>query len=162
MAEPHNPPKTIMFSHVVIFWTHPEKPQAADDLIVGAQKYLADIPGVQHFHVGRMMVSQRRVVDQTYQVALNVQFKSRQDQDDYQVHPLHIEFLEKYEKRTMADQQSGHHLVIASQRGVQRRVAVGVVRSRRDVCVMSEQHLRDLRVTEERGQVERCPAVRRH
>lgn len=83
-----------MFSHVVIFWTHPEKPQAADELIAGAQKYLSAIPGVQHFHVGRMVASPRRVVDQTYQVALNIVFPHKQAQDDYQVHPQHLDFVE--------------------------------------------------------------------
>lgn len=84
-----------MFSHVVIFWTDPAKPQAADDLVAGAEKYLRPIPGIVNFHIGRMVPSHRPVVDQSYQVALNVQFASKQAQDDYQVHPLHLEFVEK-------------------------------------------------------------------
>jgi hypothetical protein len=84
-----------MFSHVVIFWIDPQKPRGADELIAGAEKYLKPIPGIVHFHVGRMVASHRPVVDQTYQVALNVQFRSKQEQDDYQVHPLHLEFVEK-------------------------------------------------------------------
>ncbi|MEW6303090.1 MAG: Dabb family protein [Verrucomicrobiota bacterium] len=88
-----------MFSHVVIFWTDPANPKAADELIEGAQKYLAPIPGAKNFHIGRMAKSHRPVVDQTYQVALNIQFDSKQAQDDYQVHPLHIEFVEKVFKR---------------------------------------------------------------
>lgn len=88
-----------MFSHVVIFWTDPQKPSAADELIAGAEKYLRPIPGVLHFHVGRMAKSQRPVVDQSYQVALNIVFPSKQAQDDYQVHPMHIDFVEKVFKR---------------------------------------------------------------
>ena len=88
-----------MFSHVVIFWTKPENPKAADDLIAGAQKYLKPIPGVLHFHMGRMAKSQRPVVDQTYQVALNITFPDKKTQDDYQVHPLHVDFVEKVFKR---------------------------------------------------------------
>ena len=84
-----------MFSHVVIFWTDPANPKAADDLIAGAKKYLAPIPGIVHFHVGKMVTSDRPVVDQSYQVALNVVFTDKRAQDDYQVHPLHIEFVEK-------------------------------------------------------------------
>jgi hypothetical protein len=34
-------------------------------------------------------------VDQSYQVALNLVFPNKKAQDDYQVHPLHIEFVEK-------------------------------------------------------------------
>ena len=84
-----------MFSHVVIFWTDPANPNAADELIAGAEKYLAPLPGIVHFHVGKMAPSHRPVVDQSYQVALNVVFDSKQAQDDYQVHPLHLEFVEK-------------------------------------------------------------------
>ena len=84
-----------MFSHVVIFWTDPANPKSADELIAGAKKYLAPIPGITHFHAGKMAPSRRPVVDQSYQVALNVAFTDRQAQDDYQVHPLHLEFVEK-------------------------------------------------------------------
>jgi hypothetical protein len=84
-----------MFSHVVIFWTDPEKPTAADDLIAGARKYLEPIPGVLSFHIGKMVPSHRAVVDQSYQVALNIVFPDKKTQDEYQVHPLHTEFIEK-------------------------------------------------------------------
>ena len=41
----------------------------------------------------------RPVVDQSYQVALNLVFPDKKAQDDYQVHPLHVEFVEKVFKR---------------------------------------------------------------
>lgn len=89
-----------MFSHVVIFWTFPDKPTAADDLVAGALQYLKPIPGLKSFHVGRMVPSHRDVVDQSYQVALNLQFETKLAQDEYQVHPLHLEFVEKVFKVT--------------------------------------------------------------
>ena len=88
-----------MFSHVVVFWTDPANSGAANELIAGAKKYLAPIPGIVHFHVGKMAPSHRPVVDQSYQVALNVVFNDKKAQDDYQVHPLHVEFVEKVFKR---------------------------------------------------------------
>jgi hypothetical protein len=84
-----------MFSHVVIFWTDPAKPTATEELLAGAEKYLRPIPGVLSFHVGRMVPSHRDVVEQSYQVALNLQFASKEDEQKYQVHPLHLEFVEK-------------------------------------------------------------------
>ena len=84
-----------MFSHVVIFWTDPAKPEAADALVDGANEYLRDIPGVLQFHIGRCAPSERPVVDQTYQVALNIIFPDKPSQDAYQVHPRHVEFVEK-------------------------------------------------------------------
>ena len=88
-----------MFSHVVIFWTDPAIPDAAAQLLAGCEQYLRPIPGVLHYHAGRMVGSHRAVVDQSYQVALNLVFPDRQAQDDYQVHPLHLEFVEKVFKR---------------------------------------------------------------
>jgi hypothetical protein len=89
-----------MFSHVVIFWTNPANPKAADELLAGMEKYLRPIPGVLHFHAGKMASSHRPVVDQTYQVALNLTFPNKQTQDDYQTHPLHIEFVNNVFKKT--------------------------------------------------------------
>jgi hypothetical protein len=82
-----------MFSHVVIFWTDPARPGAADEVIAGANKFLKPIPGLTHFHIGKMAASHRPVVEQTYQVALNMVFTSTQAQDNYQVHPQHLEFV---------------------------------------------------------------------
>jgi hypothetical protein len=82
-----------MFSHVVVFWTDPSKPDAPDEVIAAAEKYLEPIPGIVSFHVGKMVTSHRDIVDQTYQAALNIQFESKQAQDDYQVHPQHLEFV---------------------------------------------------------------------
>ena len=87
-----------MFSHIVIFWTDPAKPGAADELMEGARKYLQPIPGLHQFHIGKMVGSERPVVEQTYQVALNTVFTSKEAQDDYQVHPLHLEFVARYVK----------------------------------------------------------------
>ena len=84
-----------MFSHIVIFWTRPEKPKASDELVAGVEKYLKDIPGVLSFHVGRMVPSQQPVVDQSYQVALNLAFSDKATQDAYQTHPRHLEYVEK-------------------------------------------------------------------
>ena len=72
-----------MFSHIVIFWTDPANPAAADELVAAANKYLRPIPGALHFHVGKMVPSHRPVVDQTYQVALNIIFADKKAQDDY-------------------------------------------------------------------------------
>ncbi len=89
-----------MFSHVVIFWTDPAQLNAADELIAGANQYLKTIPGLLHFHVGKMSPSPRPVVEQSYQVALNLVFPSKQAEQAYQVHPQHLEFVEKVFKPT--------------------------------------------------------------
>jgi len=84
-----------MFSHVVIFWTKTDVPNATEQLLAGAEQYLKPCPGVLHYHCGKMACSHRDVVDQSYQVALNLIFEDRAMQDAYQTHPLHVEFVEK-------------------------------------------------------------------
>ena len=88
-----------MFSHIVIFWTKPGVEDAEKRLIDGLNNYLPDIPGVISMHVGRCAPSDRLVVDQSYQVALNITFKNKIVQDAYQAHPQHVEFVEKVFKQ---------------------------------------------------------------
>jgi hypothetical protein len=82
-----------MFSHLVVFWTDPANPGAADAMIAGANQHLKNIPGLVHFHIGKMVGSDRPVVVQNYQVALNTVFSSKKAQVDYQQHPQHLKFL---------------------------------------------------------------------
>jgi len=86
-----------MFSHVVLFWTDPANAGAADELLAGT-KILKSIPGIQQFHAGKMVSSHRPVVDQSYQVGLNILFSSKEAERAYQTHPTHLEFVEKYAK----------------------------------------------------------------
>jgi len=89
-----------MFSHVVIFWTNSTVPNADAELLAGIEKYLKPIPGILHFHCGRMAKSHRPVVDQSYQLALTLSFAEKKAQDEYQEHPLHKEFVNTVFKRT--------------------------------------------------------------
>ena len=90
-----------MLSHIVIFWTDPADPDAADELVAAANQLLKNIPGVLQFHAGKMTPSHRPVVDQSYQAALNIVFTNKQAERDYQLHPQHAEFHEKFVKRLM-------------------------------------------------------------
>jgi hypothetical protein len=87
-----------MFSHIVVFWTHPAQPGAADELVAGAERLLKNIPGVRQFHAGKMVPSERSVVEQSYQVALNLIFPDKAAEQTYQTHPQHAEFVRKYVK----------------------------------------------------------------
>jgi len=84
-----------MFSHIVVFWTIPLNRAAADELLAGANRLLKDIPGLLQFHAGKMVPSRRSVVEQGYQVALNLAFADKPAMQSYQKHPQHLEFVEK-------------------------------------------------------------------
>lgn len=91
-------PFAPMFSHFVIFWTDPAQPSAVAELLAGLET-LKVIPGVLSFHAGKMVSSPRPVVEQAYQVALNIVFPDKKALDDYQVHPVHVEFVNAVLKR---------------------------------------------------------------
>ena len=63
------------------------------------ERYLRPISGVLHFHCGKMVPSHRDVVDQSYQVALNLIFPDKATEAAYQIDPLHVEFVEKVFKK---------------------------------------------------------------
>ena len=84
-----------MLSHVVIFWTDPTDAESPDQVIAGANQFLKSIPGVLSFHVGKMVPSHRPVVEQSYQVALNISFTDKHAEHIYQAHPQHLEFVEQ-------------------------------------------------------------------
>src|ERR1700685_3995682 len=88
-----------MLSHIVVFWIHPHRLGAADELLAAADRLLKNIPGVLQFHAGKMTPSHRPVVDQTYPGALNIVFADKKMEHEYQMHPQHMEFAEKYVKQ---------------------------------------------------------------
>jgi len=88
-----------MFSHIVVLWTDPHNFGAPDELVSAANELLKDIPGIVSFQAGKMVKSHRPVVEQTYSVALNIVFTSKQAEHDYQSHPQHLVFLESFVKR---------------------------------------------------------------
>ena len=85
----------LMFSHIVVLWADPA---AADEIVAGANRLLKNIPGVVQFHAGKMVGSARPVVEQTYAVALNLIFTSKQAEAEYQTHPQHVEFVTRFVK----------------------------------------------------------------
>src|ERR1051326_6355377 len=85
-----------MFSHIVVFWTKPDKADAVEQLIVGAETHLKSIPGALMFHVGRMVTDGRATVESSYQVALTTVFASWQAREAYRAHPGHELFKNEF------------------------------------------------------------------
>ncbi|SMD45701.1 Tat (twin-arginine translocation) pathway signal sequence [Aquiflexum balticum DSM 16537] len=90
MAEQANKQKMI---HQVFFWLN-------DDVEVNDFKKEAAVLGkcksVAKFYMGTPAPTEKRsVVDHSYQVACTLFFDSIEDQNDYQVDPMHLAFIEK-------------------------------------------------------------------
>ncbi len=67
---------------------------AAEKLAEGCRAHLAGIPGVLRLEVGFPAGTPRDVVDNSYGVALLVEFADPAAQDVYQDHPDHLRFIE--------------------------------------------------------------------
>ncbi|MDQ8185817.1 Dabb family protein [Pelagicoccus sp. SDUM812002] len=83
--------------HHVFFWL--KNPDSEEDLqmLLEGIRSLARIPSVKGLHVGVPASTEKReVVDNSFSASEILFFDSVEGQDEYQVHPLHDEFVEKY------------------------------------------------------------------
>lgn len=86
-----------VFLHQVYFWLkNPGSEADRAKLIEGLRKYLPQIEVLQHYHIGVPAGTQRTVVNGSYDLSWLAVFKNKADQDTYQVHPLHLKFVEEY------------------------------------------------------------------
>ncbi|MFC0261640.1 Dabb family protein [Fontibacter flavus] len=90
MAEQANKQKMI---HQVFFWLK-DGVNVADFMNEAA--VLGKCKTVHKFYMGTPAPTEARdVVDHSYQVACTLFFKSKEDQDAYQVDPDHLKFIER-------------------------------------------------------------------
>lgn len=84
------------FLHMVYFYpTENGGVEEAEQLIAGIRRNLPGIPGVLRLEVGTPAGTGRGVVDNTYAVALLIEFPDAAAQDVYQDHPDHVRFVEE-------------------------------------------------------------------
>jgi hypothetical protein len=85
-----------MFVHTVYFWLNEDAPaSAAPQLIEDCRTILSQVPTVRQLWAGPAAHTPRDVVDNSYACGLTVLFDDRADQDVYQDHPLHHDFIER-------------------------------------------------------------------
>ena len=83
--------------HMVYFWMkNPASARDREKLIAGL-KSLEAIEQVQKLFVGVPASTLKRdVVDNSFHVSELMMFNSTEDQDAYQIHPLHMKFIEEH------------------------------------------------------------------
>jgi hypothetical protein len=84
-----------LFVHHVYFWLkEPQSKEAREKLVQGLEK-LSKVKTIQMFHIGMPADTNREVIDRSYQVSWLCLFKNKEDQDSYQVDPIHLKFVEE-------------------------------------------------------------------
>ncbi len=81
------------FIHQVYFWlAQPESKQDRKELEEGLKK-LTSIPAILYCHMGVPAETRREVIDSSFSISWLVIFSTAQDQDIYQEHPIHLDFV---------------------------------------------------------------------
>jgi len=83
------------FIHHVYFWLkNPESNTDFAELIDGLKK-LSAVKTIQSFHIGKPAGTNREVIDTTYSISWMLLFNNKEDQDSYQVDPIHLKFVDE-------------------------------------------------------------------
>jgi hypothetical protein len=82
--------------HHVFFWLKEPKNEAHKNQLVNALNDLLKVETIRMSHIGFPAGTESRdVVDHSYSVSYMVLFDNQAGQDAYQVHPLHLKFVEE-------------------------------------------------------------------
>lgn len=83
-----------MLMHQAFFWLNDPADKAARGALVAGLRNLAAIPQVRSLRITLPADTEARdVVDGSWSVCETMEFASLQDQADYQVHPIHQQFI---------------------------------------------------------------------
>jgi hypothetical protein len=86
-----------MITHVVLFWIDKAGPISREELLRAASR-LSSVPGVENFRVGAPVPSERSVVDDSFDVAISMDFADAEAAERYQNHPEHQAFVRDWVK----------------------------------------------------------------
>lgn len=82
------------FIHHVFFWLKENNESNRQQLIEGLQK-LSSAPMIKQFHIGVPADTHRGVVENTYSVSWMIFLDNAEDQESYQVDPIHLNFVKE-------------------------------------------------------------------
>jgi len=85
-----------MLIHSVYFWLKPELSTEELAAFEEGLRSLAAIDTVKTIHIGKPVPSDRPVVESSYTYGLIIGFDDQQGLDTYQVHPVHVAFVEQF------------------------------------------------------------------
>lgn len=90
--------KTIKgnFEHVVLMWLkNPDSQADKNQLEKGMRELIKSSQYIVSAHLGEPAMTDREIVDNTYTFNYTVTFKSKEDQEAYQIEPVHKKFVEE-------------------------------------------------------------------
>ena len=82
-----------VFVHHVLFWLKEPENQVARTQFEKGLNDLVAVPLIKSSHIGKPVNSQRDVVDCSFTYSLITFFDSKEDENAYQTHPMHLKFV---------------------------------------------------------------------
>ncbi|MGH1537035.1 MAG: Dabb family protein [Gammaproteobacteria bacterium] len=80
--------------HVVLIWLNQPDNKEHIQQVIDATNHLKVIQEVQSINVGQSIPSNRKIVDDSFDVGLTMTFESVEDMERYFVHPSHKKVVE--------------------------------------------------------------------
>ena len=82
------------FVHMVFFWLENNDPQTRNRFL-SELRFIDNIEAIRAKHIGSPADTDRDVVDSSFSFSLVLTFDSKEEQDIYQEHKLHLAFIER-------------------------------------------------------------------
>jgi hypothetical protein len=93
-AEPDKK-KELFIHHVYFYLKDPNNAKDEARLLEGLKK-LAKIPNIEYAHIGKPAHTSRSVIVNDYTFSWMCFFKNIIEEEIYQTHPIHVDFIEEY------------------------------------------------------------------
>ena len=82
------------FVHVVFFWLIDNTRETKEKFFDEVKKFIDNVDVIKTKHIGTPADTDRDVIDNTWSYSLVLSFESRKEQDIYQKHQSHLDFIE--------------------------------------------------------------------
>jgi hypothetical protein len=89
------PDSTSNVHHVVVCWLNEHGNKEARQKVIEVSRGFSAIPGVIDVRAGRVIPSEREIVDSSFDVAIYLSFENEQKLFEYLNHPIHKKAVEK-------------------------------------------------------------------
>ncbi len=85
-----------LFVHHVYFWMKDDHTAQDKAKLLEGLNSLKKVETIKMIHIGKPAGTNRDVIDFSYQYSLMLLFKDLADQEIYQKHPVHLDFVKNY------------------------------------------------------------------
>lgn len=82
------------FMHVVFFWLVDDAKETHESFLKELRIFIDNVDLIKTKHIGSPANTDREVIDSTWSYSLILSFDSKKEQDLYQEHQLHKDFIE--------------------------------------------------------------------